>query len=294
MAKNYFIVNYADEINLIYREIINWFKNKQYEIESKTIDKQYFIQAKKTNAIRTLLGANLAFQVNLYLAQDSNIERELIIETSIGKWVTNIAGAGFTSLFMGGIPIFTGIANAGWAFLLEAELILYLENTLKIKKVTIVDSNPSVSSGSKQKQEIHQPTVIDVTATTLNRFTPRDKAEAKIQEDVKKLDQALQYGIIDRLEFNKKKANLEEKADRYEAEFIIEEKMEKLQKAFAEGVLDTIEYELKIKELHELVDDQIIRRRQNDRKAAKLSKLKEALENGILTEAEFHQKLENL
>ncbi|MFZ4667509.1 MAG: SHOCT domain-containing protein [Prochlorotrichaceae cyanobacterium] len=294
MAKNYFIVNYADEINLIYREIINWFKNKQYEIESKTIDKQYFIQAKKTNAIRTLLGANLAFQVNLYLAQDSNIERELIIETSIGKWVTNIAGAGFTSLFMGGIPIFTGIANAGWAFLLEAELILYLENTLKIKKVTIVDSNPSVSSGSKQKQGIHQPTVIDVTATTLNRFTPRDKAEAKIQEDLKKLDQALQYGIIDRLEFNKKKANLEEKADRYEAEFIIEEKMEKLQKAFAEGVLDTIEYELKIKELHELVDDQIIRRRQNDRKAAKLSKLKEALENGILTEAEFHQKLENL
>ena len=291
MAKNYFIVNYADEINWIYQEIINWFKNKQYQIESKIIDKRYFIQAKKTNAIRTLLGANLAFQVNLHLAQDSNIARELIIETSIGKWVTNIAGAGFTSLFMGGIPIFTGIANAGWAFLLEAELILYLENTLKIKKVTIVESN---SSGSKPNQGTPQSTIIDVNVTDPSRFSPKDKAEAKIQEDLKKLDKALQHGIIDRLEFNKKKGSLEEKADRYEAEFIIEEKMEKLQKAFAEGVLDTIEYELKIKELHELVDDQIIRRRQNDRKAAKISKLKEALENGILTEAEFHQKLENL
>jgi hypothetical protein len=70
MAKHYFILKYGVDLEQIQREIINWFKNRQYEVEFKKFDRQYFIQAKKTNPLRTLLGANLAFKVSAYALVD--------------------------------------------------------------------------------------------------------------------------------------------------------------------------------------------------------------------------------
>ena len=283
MAKHYFILQRNDELDRIQQEIINWFKNRQYEVEFKLFDRRYFIQAKKTNVLRTLLGANLAFKVNVYEYSQPSYNREIIIETSIGKWVSNIAGAGFASLFMGGIPIFTGIANAGWALVLEKELIRHLEATLYLNPISTADrpSNP-------------QDTVIDVSANTVKVSTARDSAEAKVAEDLSKLKQALEVGIIDRLTFNKKKEKLEEKVDRYEAEFLIEERLEKLQQAFSAGILDTFEYETKLQEIHDVIDKEVIKKRSMKRKNERRTKLKEALENGILTESEYHQKLNEL
>jgi hypothetical protein len=293
MAKHYFILKYGVDLEQIQREIINWFKNRQYEVEFKKFDRQYFIQAKKTNPLRTLLGANLAFKVSAYASPHPSNDREIIIETSIGKWVSNIAGAGFASLFMGGIPIFTGIANAGWALILEKELMWHLETTLALTPVaTSADGSPASSSSTAPDLKMPQETVIDVTAKSIS--TARDKAEAAVAEDLKKLQQALSVGIIDRVTFNKKRDKLEEKIDRYEAEFLIEERLDKLQNAFSDGVLDTLEYEKKIQEIHDLVETEIINKRTLKRKNERRKKLKEALENGILTEAEYLQKLEEL
>ena len=293
MAKHYFILKYSVELEQIQREIINWFKNRQYEVEFKKFDRQYFIQAKKTHPLRTLLGANLAFKISVYESPRPSNDGEMIIETSIGKWVSNIAGAGFASLFMGGIPFFTGIANAGWALILEKELIWHLKTTLVLTPVP-TSAEESVSSNYPNPQDLKttQETIIDVTAQPLS--TARDKAEAAVAEDLSKLQQALNVGIIDRVTFNKKRDKLEEKIDRHEAEFLIEERLERLQKAFSDGILDTLEYEKKIQEIQDLVETEIIKKRTLKRKNERRKKLKEALENGILTEAEYVQKLEEL
>lgn len=296
MAKHYFILNHQEDLERIQREIINWFKNRQYEVEFKLFDRKYFIQAKKTNTLRTLLGANLAFKISIYESPYPNNDREIIIETSIGKWVSNIAGAGFASLFMGGIPIFTGIANAGWAFLLENELMHHLESTLPLTPVPTEGSPlaPEVKTPqwANPQDTTPQDSIIDVTAQSVR--SARDKAEAEVAEDLRKLQQALGMGIIDRVTFNKKRDKLEERLDRYEAEFLIEERIEKLQKAFSDGILDATEYEVKIQDVHDLVETEIIQKRTNQRKNDRRKKLKEALENGILTEVEYAQKLDEL
>jgi len=290
MAKNYFILHDGVDLDKIEREIINWFKNRQYEVEFKRFDRQYFIQAKKTNPLRTLLGANLAFKIRVYQSPRPSNDREIIIETSIGKWVSNIAGAGFASLFMGGIPFFTGIANAGWALILEQELMWHLKTTLALIPVATSATESASSEAPNAPHPSPSETIIDVQPLT----TAREKAEAAVAEDLNKLQQALNAGIIDRVTFNKKRDKLDEKIDRYKAEFLIEERLEKLQKAFSDGILDTLEYEKKIQDIQDSVETEIIKKRSTKRKNDRRQKLKEALENGILTEAEYSQKLEEL
>ncbi len=101
-------------------------------------------------------------------SNEVTVVQEFIVETRIGKWITNIAGAGFTSLFLGGIPLFTGLANAGWALILEHDLVSYLENTLNRKKVTTIDN-------------IYQPTEERAS------FSARQKAKQQVKEEFNKL-----------------------------------------------------------------------------------------------------------
>jgi hypothetical protein len=287
MAKNYFIANNSDDLVKVNREIVNWFKAKQYEVESRIVKGKFFIQAKKTGTIRTLLGANLAFQINVYWSTDLTVDQEFIIETSIGKWITNIAGAGFTSLFMGGIPIFTGLANAGWALILESDLIYYIENTLGLQKLTKAEDR---SQETKENSSV----VIDVPYSDVSYSSAKQKAEQQIKQELNKLEEAFKHGVITQQQFQAKKAILDEKKDEYEAEFLIEEKINKLQQAFKDGILDTFEYEQKIKEVHEQVNREIIETRKQQKKQEKIAKLKEAFNNGILTEAEYHHKIAQL
>ena len=275
MAKNYFIAHNFNDLAKVNQEIINWFKTKQYEINSKLLKETYFIQAKKTGIIRTLLGANLAFKVRIYWSNDAALGQEFIVETRIGKWITNIAGAGFTSLFMGGIPLFTGLANAGWALILENDLVSYLEDTLNLGKIA--------------KTEDIYPEKTEITS-----FSARQKAKQQVNQEFNKLEEAFKNGIISKQEFTHKKVILDEKIDQYEAEFLIEEKIAKLQKAFEDGILNTFEYEQKIKQIHEKVNAEIIDKRRQQKKEAKIAFLKEALENGILTEEEYRQKISQL
>lgn len=287
MAKNYFISHNYDDLIKVNQAIINWFKEKQYQVESNSLNGKYFIQAKKTGVIRTLLGANLAFQINIYWSTDINLEQELIIETSIGKWVTNIAGAGFTSLFIAGIPIFTGLANAGWALLLENDLISYIQNNLNLKKVTKIDN---ISSENNPNSSV----VIDVPYSQSPSNSARQKAQKQVQEEMKKLEDALKNGVINQQQFAEKKGIFDDKIDEYEAEFLIEEKIAKLQKAFEEGILDYVEYEQKIHEVHKTVTLEVITKRKEQKKAEKIAKLKQALDNGILTEQEYKTKIAQL
>ena len=288
MAKNYFVSNNQQDLSSIYRKLILWFKEKQYELDNTEAEGNYFIQAKKTGKIRTLFGTNSAFQVKIYWSKDPTVPHEFTLETSTGQWLTNLTGAGVTAMFTGGFTVLTGLAGAGWSLIIENEIIGYVENDLKFKKVKKAEELEAGTSATTSPQLIPRNSS---QADSLVNSNARKKALEKVAEDLHKLESAFANGILTDTEFNVKKLALENKIDEYEVEFLIEEKIDKFQKAFSEGVLNADEYEDKVKDVEEAVRRQIFQGRYEKIRIEKIAKLKEALDNGILTEEEYQAKI---
>lgn len=268
MSKHYFVAVEPDTLTKIYRQVILWFKDKEYEVEGTQTGDVYLIQAQKTSWLRTVFGTNLAFKVHIYWSNAPTTAGEFIIETRLGKWVRNIAGAGITALFTSGFTVFTGVAGASWALVLERDLINHLQTTLGLKRVSETHT-PSAASDS-----------IDTQATS----QARSQAIQELRDEIDQLQAALSKEIISPEEFQTKKQKLEEKIDQREMELLIEDKTNQLQTAFENGILDADEYEAKLQSVETLVKE----------KLAKKQKLKEARDNGILTQAEYEAKLSQL
>jgi len=134
MAINYFV---SKDKNLgdLYKKLIIWFKEREYVVDAIENDDEYLIQAKKTGTFRTLTGTNQAFKIKICWSHNSENDHEFILETSTGKWVSNLAGAGVTAMFTGGFTVLTGLAGAGWALVVESNIIEYVENTLHYQKI---------------------------------------------------------------------------------------------------------------------------------------------------------------
>ena len=274
MTKHYFVATNQDTLSRVYREVILWFKDKEYEVDSTQTGDVYLVQAQKTGFLRTVLGTNLAFKVNIYWSNTPTTEGEFIIETRVGKWVRNIAGAGFTAMFTGGFTIFTGFAGASWAIVLERDIINHIQTSLGLKRVS--ESQGSQSSSS----QVSAPETIDVKASS----RARSRAISEIKEEINQLQEALNKEIISQEEFKQKKDKLEEKIDEREIELLIEERTNQLQEAFTQGILDADEYESKLQSVEASARE----------KLSKKQKLKEARDNGILTEEEYQAKLSQL
>ena len=288
MAKNYFLIRSSTDLEDVYQSVILWFKGKQYEVEGVKKQDFFLIQARKTGMIRTFFGTNLAFKIKIYLSDiHINTQPEFIVETTRGKWIQNIAGAGFAGLFTSGFTVLTGIAGAGWSFLLENELISYLENDLQFSRVkpdTIEQPIPTTSSTTSS------------SSTTINLTKNNDQQQiiTELEAEINRLEIAFTDEILTEEEFTRKKAVLEQKIDDYEISFVIEEKIKKLQEAFSQGILDQTEYEEKVQEIETKLRDKIIQQRSLERNKIKIIKLKEALNSGIITQEEYQQKIESL
>ena len=282
MAKSYFVLNSDRDLEKIYQSIMLWFKGKQYEVEGVCQEGVYLVQARKTSTIRTLLGTNLAFKIKIYLSREQVVnQREFIVETTRGKWIQNIAGAGFTGLFTGGFTIFTGIAGAGWGLVLENELVSYIENDLCYNRV-----KPETEVENQDNHNIH-------TKVEINN-PDHQKILAELEAEINKLEIAFTDEILTEEEFSRKKAILEKKMDDCEVSFVIEEKINRLQDAFSQGILNQTEYEEKVSDLEANIRQKILRERHLQRNKTKIVKLKEALKNGIITQSEFERKMANL
>ncbi len=287
MAKSYFVLNSNQDLQNVYQSVMWWFKGRQYEVEATTNhDGMYLIQARKTGKIRTLLGSNLAFQVKIYVPSEQVFSlREFVIETSRGKWVQNIMGAGFAGLFTAGATIWTGLATAGWGFLLENDLISYLENEQNYNRVK---PETQLTKITKNQDLDRIFTKID-----LNNSEHRETI-IELEKEIDKLEIAFTDEILTEKEFSTKKAILEQQIDDYEVSFVIEEKITKLQEAFSTGILSQTEYEDKVQEIEANVREQITYEKYLQRNKIKEVKLKEALKNGILTQSEFDYKISKL
>ncbi|WP_373480040.1 SHOCT domain-containing protein [Geminocystis sp.] len=288
MAKSYFISRNSQDLDKIYRATILWFKGKQYEVEGTEKQGIYLIQAGKTSTIRTLLGSNLAFKILIYFSNDTIIKnQELVVETTRGKWIQNIAGAGFAGIFTGGFTVMTGIATAGWGFLLENELISYLENELNFQRITTDISN-------KNNQDISENNINNSSPINLDKNSEDTKIINELEEEINKLEIAFTDEILTEAEFTRKKAILERKIDDYEINLVIEDKISKLQSAFSQGILNQEEYEEKVNQIEANMRETILQERLIQRNKTKIIKLKEALNNGVITKEEYQRKISNL
>ena len=294
MSKSYFVLSNDRDLEKVYQSIMLWFKGKQYEVEGVAQDGIYLVQAKKTGTLRTFLGSNLAFKVRIYIPSEQVFQlQEFIVETTRGKWVQNIAGAGFAGIFTGGATILTGVATAGWGLLLENELVAYLEQDLKYDRVKPKEpSTPYSTSSSRSNQPINLdqdiPTNIQITNPEHQNIIN------ELEKQIDKLEIAFTDEILTEEEFSRKKAVIEKQIDDYEVSYVIEEKISKLQQAFSQGILSDREYEEKVSELEANTRQKILQQKQSQRNQTKVVKLKEALKNGIITQTEFEQKMANL
>ncbi|MEM9272567.1 MAG: SHOCT domain-containing protein [Cyanobacteria bacterium P01_F01_bin.143] len=288
MATNYFITENKDLSNL-YRKLILWFKERQYLVESAETGNEYLIQAKKTGTLRTLTGTNQAFKIKIIWAE--NTDNEFIVETSTGKWVSNLAGAGFSAMFTGGMTVLTGLAGAGWTLVIESKIIDYIENTLNYKRVkNDIEAQPQFSNSiSNNFAQYNGNKESEFKSQTL--ISPRAKAEDKVKEDLLKLEIAYQEQILTKDEFETKKRELERRITVYEIDFVVEEKISKLEQAFVQGILTEDEYEAKIAQVRHGVENQICNQRLEEQKRLYVAKLKQAVEHGIISESECEAKI---
>lgn len=293
MAINYFISENKD-LTPIYKQLILWFKEKQYEVDSAENEHEYLIQARKTGTFRTLTGTNQAFKIKVSWSQNADNKNEFIVETSTGKWVSNLAGAGITAMFTGGITVLTGLAGAGWALVVEANIIDYIENTLKYKKIkneieTQQFHNIQANANSTNIVQFEEKK--ENNSEMQNLSSPRSKAEAKVKEEVVKLEIAYKNEILTKDEFESKAKALKLKIERYEIDFAVEEKVSKLEKAFVQGILTEQEYEAKVVQVRDSVEKNILNQRFEEQKLSYIIKLRQAVENGILSESEYEAKI---
>lgn len=288
MAINYFISEDKNLSNL-YKKLILWFKERQYIVDAVENEYEYLIQAKKTGTFRTLTGTNQAIKIKISWSYNLDNTNEFILETSTGKWISNLAGAGVTAMFTGGFTVLTGLAGAGWALVVETNIIDYVENTLHYKKIK-QELNTSNSQPNNSKN-INIDRTLNNNLAELLIDLPRSKAEAQVKQKVDKLELAYQEGILEKEEFEFKKLNLEAQIEKYEIDLIVEEKIIKLEQAFVQGILNEEEYELKVSKIRSNVEAQISRGRLEEENLCHTIKLKQALESGILTQAEYEAKV---
>jgi hypothetical protein len=288
MAKHYFE---AKEQNLttIQQRLVLWFKEREYEVNHTEAEGIYLIQAKKTGTLRTLTGTNLAFKIKLYWSDDPSAVNEFIFESSTGKWISNLAGAGVSAMFTGGFTILTGIAGAGWALVVEHEITEYIENTLKFKKTKTL--NETDKKSIQTTSTLNSSFASSASYSVITTLSAREKAFQQGQQDLAKLEAALKNDILTEAEFTAKKAALELKIDEYEIEFAVEEQSTKLEQAFVQGILEESEYGAKVIALRETVKERILKEREQKKNAGQIAKLKVALENGILSQAEYDAKV---
>ena len=177
MAIHFFNISDISLDDLLQRIVI-WFDEKDYKVDFDESPNGYTIQAKKIGKLRTMLGTNSVFIIEL---EYTKIEDEIKIESKIGEVQSNLTGAGVTGLFTGGVTWITGAAGAAWALKIERDLVVYLQIEIGLKKIKTIE--PSESNEVVGEEQ--------VLIKNYNPATPEKYAEAKVQGFKTKIIKAL-------------------------------------------------------------------------------------------------------
>jgi hypothetical protein len=200
----------TQDLHLLAEDVKMWFHGNGYEVQATSNDSIHIVQARKTSGVRKFFSTNQAFYVkiegkptcytvdvgtgicveNLAGAGISGLfnGRLTMLTGATGKWVWNLAGAGINSLFTGGM---TGLTSAaGAASIKKSESDLW--NWLDLRNV------------KAQSAPAPAPTPAAAPAATPMAAAPG----ANIPEQIKKLAELRDMGVLTSEEFEAKKKEL--------------------------------------------------------------------------------------
>lgn len=291
MGKYYFQTPSPD-LDAITKRLVLWFKQNEYDVDSTKDDHSYFIQAKKTGSLRTLTGTNVAFKITLSPSEDPN---EFICDMATGKWAANLAGAGMTALFTGGLTLVTGAMGAAWVYKVERDIVEFMETTLKFRKIKTEGEVPggAPATASAPASSAAPPPIPATPAPppVSVALSPKEQAAARVASETAKIDEALRAGILNEAECNAKKQQVLANAFEYEVAFTVELRSAKLKEAVASGVLSQAECDAKTAQLAESIRAEVHRGQAAAKRADQLAKLQAAKNAGILSEEEYAAKV---
>ena len=172
------------ELGQLANEIRMWFSGSGYEVQSAHNEGIHVIQARKTSGVRTLLGTNQAFNVKIEGKPSC-----YVVEVGTGKWTENLTGAGITGLFTGGITWLTAAGGAAWVKKVEGDLWDWLEKrNVKAQSAPAQAPAPAPSPAAAP--------------------APAAGAASSIPEQIKKLAELRDMGVLTPDEFEAKKKEL--------------------------------------------------------------------------------------
>lgn len=136
--------------------IVGWFEHQHFELKISHENNNFYISARKTNAIRVALSANHAIIVGIQCEGNGTT-----IEVKQGSWETKIiSNAVWLALTVG-----TNLLIAGWSLILQKDLENYIETTIFSDPI-VLDPNAPVP--------FHQPS----KSTTTNFMPERPLSNA--------------------------------------------------------------------------------------------------------------------
>jgi hypothetical protein len=281
MGKYYFQTP-SPELGSIAKRLVVWFKQHEYDVDSTQDDQVHFIQAAKTGKLRTLTGTNIAFKITL---SPSDTTDEFICDMTTGQWTANLAGAGMTALFTGGITLLTGAMGAAWTYKVERDVVEFMEKTLKFRKMR----SDTIASPSSPETSVPPP--LQAVTPPPMPHSPSEQAAAQVRLEIQKLEEAHRAGILTAEEVATKTREVTAKQLEYEIQIVVAEKTTKLQEAMDAEIISKDEYEKKVAGLVDSVRASMTQEKATAVRAERVAKLKDAREAGILSDDEYEAKV---
>ncbi|MCP6763267.1 MAG: SHOCT domain-containing protein [Fischerella sp. CENA71] len=180
------------DLDALSKTIKSWFAEQGYEVQSNENEGAWFIQARKSEAWRKVVGASRAF--NVLIQGQPN---EFFIEVGTGAWTANLAAGGVALFITGGFSLIGSGIAVGWSKKIEGDIWNFIEQKAIFGEKVITNDKLSqlkvaLESGILSQEEF------DRKAAAIQK-------EIAFSEKLKQLENAKNAGIITDEEFEQKK-----------------------------------------------------------------------------------------
>ncbi len=223
-----------------------WFRDQQYETQSKSGDRDFLIQARKGGTFRTIVGASRAFNITI-----SGSPNDFSVNFSIGDWSSNLAAIGIGTLLTGGLFLIGSGLAAGWSKKIEADFLSWMDNTVQFSSRELLadasqipDQNLSAPAVNEKLEKLRAAFEAGILSEQeFNDKVGQLKTDTSPSDQMDKLNDAFRAGILTETEYKAKKSGIEKNL-----------KLQNLSAALSNGILTQMEYDKKVAEFDEDVE----------------------------------------
>ena len=281
MTKKTYVDKNSD-LEALCKDIISWFGEQGYQVQSNKNTNTWFIQAQKTEAWRKAVAASRAF--NVLIQGQPN---DFFVEVGTGEWANNLTAGGVAAVITGGASLLVSGIAAGWSKKIESDIwncidqkVMFGTKVKSAREMAVIKAEQSVEQKLEQLKEVFDQGFIDEAAYLVKKQQIENqsldqKKNAELNEKLEKLKNAVEAGILTQEEYETKKAELMAQTSNVE----LDNKLAQLRSALGAGILSQAEFDIKAAAIQKEIAF-----------TEKLKQLENARNAGIITPAEFETK----